>query len=68
MINRKTDSILDFLADVGGFVDAIYMIVEVLAEAFSLYVIKSKLAWLLVKIMPTKKSEEKFNNEIENKH
>ena len=65
MINRKTDSLLDFLADVGGFVDAIYMIIEVLVEAYSLYMIKSKLAWLLVKIIPSKKSKDKFSNEIE---
>ena len=47
---------MDFLGDVGGFVDAIYMIVEILAEAYSVYMIKSKLAYLLVKVIPSKKS------------
>ena len=57
-IRRKTDSLLDWLGDWGGLLDSLYFIADILVSPLSAYMMRSKLAKLLVKILP---SESKKN-------
>ena len=52
-IRRKTDSLLDWLGDWGGLLDSLYFIASILVSPFSEYMMKSKLASLLVKFIPS---------------
>ena len=53
-IRRKTDSLLDWLGDWGGLLDSLHFLVDILVNPLSAYIMKSKLALLLVKILPSK--------------
>ena len=53
-IRRKTDSILDWLGDWGGLLDSLHFLADILISPLSAYMMKSKLAQLLVKIIPSK--------------
>ena len=53
MINRKTDSFLDWLGDFGGLVEGLFFIGAILIENYSAYALESKLAWLLVRFVPS---------------
>ena len=55
-INRKTDGLLDWLGAWGGMLDGLYLIAELLIEAYNVYFIKAKLLWLLTKISPSQQS------------
>ena len=48
-INRQTYSLLDWLGDAGGLLDALFFIAETIVEPFSLFALQSKLVSLLVK-------------------
>ena len=52
-IRRKTDSLLDWLGDWGGLLDSLYFIADILLSPLSAYMMKSKLAQLLVKLLPS---------------
>ena len=54
-INRKTDGLLDWLGEWGGMLDGLYLIAELLIEAYNVYFIKAKLLWLLTKFLPSQK-------------
>ena len=43
-INRKTDSLLDWLGDWGGLLDGLHFIADILISPLSAYMMKSKLA------------------------
>ena len=47
-IRRKTDSFLDWLGDWGGLLDGLDFIIKTLLSPFSAYMLRSKLAQLLV--------------------
>ena len=53
-IRRKTDSLLDWLGDWGGLLDSLHFLVDILINPFAAYMMKSKLALLLVKLVPSK--------------
>ena len=49
-INRKTDSLFDWMGAWGGMLDGLHAIAELLLESLSVYAIKAKLvlfAWYL---------------------
>ena len=56
-IRRKTDSLLDWLGDWGGLLDSLYFLADILISPLSAYMMKSKLAQLLVKILPSESSQ-----------
>ena len=51
-INRKTTSTLDWIGDLGGLLDGINYIMKILISPYSIYVLESKLAWLLLRLIP----------------
>ena len=53
-IRRKTESLLDWLGDWGGLLDSLHFLVEILISPFSAFMMNSKLAQLLVKLVPSK--------------
>ena len=52
-IRRKTDSFLDWLGDWGGLLDSLHFLADILISPLAAYMMKSKLAQLLVKILPS---------------
>ena len=52
-IRRKTDSLLDWLGDWGGLLDGLNFLADILLSPLSAYMMKSKLAQLLVKLLPS---------------
>ena len=52
VINRKTDSLFDWLGDWGGFLDGLSLIAELIMESYSLYQIKTFLTRLLIQLAP----------------
>ena len=56
-IRRKTDSLLDWLGDWGGLLDSLYFLADILVSPFSAFMMKSKLAKLLVKIVPSESTK-----------
>ena len=54
VINRKTDSLFDWLGDWGGFLDGLSLVAELLMESYSLYQIKTFLTNLLIRFSPRK--------------
>ena len=58
-INRQTYSLLDWLGDCGGLLDALFFIGEIFVNPISLYFARSRIASLLVSMMPTNHTEEK---------
>ena len=66
-INRKTDSLLDWLGNWGGLLDGLNFVVKHLLSNYSLYALNANLAWLLVRFVPsqsnsTKKNKRKMKN------
>ena len=47
-INRKTDSLLDWLGDWGGLLDGLSLIAEVIVHTYSVYMLNSKLSRFLI--------------------
>ena len=52
-IRRKTDSILDWLGDWGGLYDGLNLIADFLVANYSTFILNSKLAFLIVKSLPS---------------
>ena len=52
-IRRKTDSLLDWLGDWGGLLDSLHFLADILVSPLTAYMMKSNLAMLLVKILPS---------------
>ena len=57
-INRKTDSLLDWLGDWGGLLDGLNLIVELFLESLSFYALKSRLAGLTFRSSDSKKAQD----------
>ena len=51
-INRKTDSLLDWLGDWGGLLDSFHFLVELLVNSYQIYAIKNFLTNLLGQFYP----------------
>ena len=62
-IRRKTDSLLDWLGDWGGLLDSLYFIADILVSPLSAYMMKSKIAQLLVKLLPSESNKNKSKSE-----
>ena len=60
-INRKTDSLLDWLGNWGGLLDGLNFVVSHLLSNYSLYALNSNLAWLLVRFVPSQSKSTKKN-------
>ena len=58
-INRKTDSLLDWLGDWGGLLDGLNFVVKHFLSNYSLYALNSNLAWLLVRFVPSQSKTAK---------
>ena len=58
-IKRKTDSLLDWLGDWGGLLDSLRFLADILLSPLSTYMMNSKLAKLLVKILPSESTHNK---------
>ena len=56
-VRRKIDSLLDWLGDWGGLLDSLYFIADILLSPLSAYMMKSKLARLIVKILPSESTK-----------
>ena len=64
-INRKTDSFFDWLGNWGGLFDGLNLIGKHALNDYSLYALNAKLAWLLVRFVPSKsKSAKKDKRKI----
>ena len=63
-IRRKTDSFLDWLGDWGGLLDSLYFICDILVSPYAAYILRSKLALLLVNFVPSRKSKGICKQEI----
>ena len=57
VINRQTYSILDFLGDCGGLLDALKLLGELFANPVALYMFRTKIASLIVHILPSATSD-----------
>ena len=57
-INRKTDSLLDWLGDWGGLLDGLNLIVELFLESLSFYALKSRLAGLTFRSIDSKEAQD----------
>ena len=51
-ISRKTDSLLDWVGDCGGFMEALKIISSILVLSYNSYALKSTLATNLVRYVP----------------
>ena len=58
-IRRKTDSFLDWLGDWGGLHGSLLFLAEILVSPLSAYMLNSKLAQLLVKLIPSESKNDK---------
>ena len=58
-INRKTDSLFDWLGNWGGLFDGLTLIGKHLLSNYSLYALNSNLAYLLVRFVPSNKKRNK---------
>ena len=56
-IRRKTDSLLDWLGDWGGLLDSLHFLTDILISPLAAYMMKSKLASLIVKLLPSKSTQ-----------
>ena len=56
-IRRKTDSLLDWLGDWGGLLDSLFFLADILVSPLSAFMMKSKLASLLVKFLPSESTK-----------
>ena len=52
-INRKTESFLAWLGGWDGLLDALNGLVKLLISPYSIYVLESKLSWLLLQLIPS---------------
>ena len=57
VINRQTYSLLDFLGDCGGLLDALKLLGELFANPVALYMFRTKIASLIVHILPSATSD-----------
>ena len=55
-INRKTDSLLDWLGNWGGLMDGLNFVCKNFLNNYSLYALNANLASLLVRFVPSFKS------------
>ena len=62
-IARKTDSIVDWLSNCGGFMEALKIIGYALVSSFNAYALKSTLAQNLVRFVPSKPKNSDLNAE-----
>ena len=51
-ITRKTDSIIDWMGNCGGFMEALKIIGKILVFSYNAYALKSTLALNLVRFVP----------------
>ena len=57
-IRRKTESLLDWLGDWGGLLDGLHFIADILISPLSTYMLKSTIASLLVKFIPSESTRK----------
>ena len=57
-ISRKTDSILEWLGEWGGLLDALNFLGKHLLSSYTSYNLQNSLALLLVRFIPSNKSDE----------
>ena len=60
-INRKTDSLLDWLGDCGGFMESLKLIGEFLVSSYSGYALKYLLALNFVRFVPSSLTDKPKN-------
>lgn len=60
-INRKTDSLFDWMGTWGGMHDGLHTITELLLELLSVYQIKAKLL-LFIKYLPSSQSKDIYGS------
>ena len=60
-IRRKTESILDWFGDWGGLLDSLHFLADILISPLSAYMMRSKLASLLVKLIPSESIQKHKN-------
>ena len=54
--SRRTDGLLDWLAEIGGLIKGALIVGWILVQPFSSYQLSVILAWLLVRVVPSKSS------------
>ena len=52
-IRRKTESFLDWLGDWGGLLDSLNFLADIFISSYSSYILKTKLAKILVRFLPS---------------
>ena len=63
-ITRKTDSLIDLLADTGGFMRALRVIGQILIFSYNAYALKTTLAQNLVRFVPSQHLNSDKNSKI----
>ena len=58
IINRKTDSLLDWLGDCGGLLDGLQFLGRIILNPYTVYSLQSFLSFLLVRYIPSKKTKK----------
>ena len=53
-ITRKTDSVIDWMGNCGGFMEALKIICNLLVYSYNSYALKTTLAINLVRFVPSK--------------
>ena len=53
-ITRKTDSVIDWMGNCGGFMEALKIICKLIVYSYNAYALKSALALNLVRFVPSK--------------
>ena len=64
VINRQTYSLLDFLGDCGGLLDALRILGELFANPVALYMLHTKIASLIVYILPSAANEKSVKDRV----
>ena len=52
-INRKTDSLFDWMGAWGGMFDGLRIVGEFILEIYSVYALRSKLTYLFIRFLPS---------------
>ena len=60
-INRKTDSLLDWLAACGGVLKALMITGKFILEFYAVYRIRSKLTSLFIKFLPSNSDSKRMS-------
>ena len=60
-INRKTDTLLDWVAKVGGLYNGLQVVFKIMMTPYASYILQSYLNRLIVKVLPSNSKQGSKN-------